>query len=176
MKIKHRKLIVLQEKIPLRDAGRFSGFSLIEVLISIFIVTVLVTGVMGYQYRSSHDARVSEIQTAAARLSMTLLEGWKGTGGAATFDPVSAYNEMEIVSALAGPSLPDDTGGASLTVLDHYEVRFEEAYYYVTLSWAEAAAQQPKLLNIVTAWRRDYTQGSLTGDESFVCYSAFTVD
>jgi prepilin-type N-terminal cleavage/methylation domain-containing protein len=153
-----------------------SGFSLIEVMISILIVTVLVTGVMGYQYRSSHDARLSEIQTGAARLSMALLEGWKGTGGGPTFDPVSTFSEMEIVGVLAGPPPSDDTGGASLTVLDHYAVRFEGAYYYVTLSRAEAAAQQPRLLNIVTAWRRDYTQGSLTGDESVVRYSAFTVD
>lgn len=150
-----------------------AGFSLVEVMISVLIVMVLVAGVMGYQYRSTHDVKLSEVQAAAARLSMMLLEGWKGVDGIPGFDPVSTFTELQIESVPSGPAVPDD---AALTVLDYYEIQDEDTCYYVTLAWAEADVQQPRLLHVTTAWRRDYARGSLTGEEAAVRYSAFTVE
>lgn len=149
------------------------GFSLVEVMISVLIVMVLVAGVMGYQYRSTHDVKLAEVQAAAARLSMMLLEGWKGVDGISGFDPVSTFTELQIESALSGPAVPND---AALTVLDYYEIQDEDVCYYVALAWAQADDQRPRLLHVTTAWRRDYTRGSLTGEEAAVRYSAFTVD
>lgn len=153
-----------------------SGFTLIEVMISILIVMVLATGVMGYQYRSSYDVKLSEIQAGAARISMMLLEGWKGDAGSLHFNPVWTFTEIEMNYSFFGPQAPDDGSGNKLKVLGHYQVKLEDAYYYVTLSWVEATGWEPRVLNATTAWRRDYTRGFLTGDESFVRYSTFSVD
>ena len=154
-----------------------SGFTLVEIAISILIIMVLVTGAMGYQYRSTCDVKFSEIQATAARLSMFLLERWKGAEGAVDFDPVSALSsEITIDTSATGPSLPEDGGGTSLTLLDYYEIEIEGVYYYMTLSWSDASSLEPKVLNATTAWIRDYSQGTLQGDEAFVRYSTFYVD
>ncbi|MBL7214937.1 MAG: prepilin-type N-terminal cleavage/methylation domain-containing protein [Phycisphaerae bacterium] len=154
-----------------------SGFTLVEIAISILVIMVLVTGAMGYQYYSARDVTLSEIQATAARLSMLLLEGWKGAEGSADFDPVSAFSsEITITNSLFGPNIPEDKSGMSLTLLGCYEIELERAYYYVTLSWGDASSLEPKVLNITTAWRRDYSQGTLVGDEACVRYSTFFVD
>ncbi|MHC4525778.1 MAG: type IV pilus modification PilV family protein, partial [Planctomycetota bacterium] len=63
------------------------GFTLVEVMISILIVMILATGAMGYQYASTRDVKVSEVQASAARIGMLLLESWKGQQGDTSFDP-----------------------------------------------------------------------------------------
>ena len=154
-----------------------SGFTLIEIAISVLIIMVLATGAMGYQYYSVRDVRLSEIQTTAARISMLLLEGWKGDGGVSDFDPVSVFSsEITIDTSATGPTIPEDGDGMSMTLLDYYEIEVEEVYYYMTLSWSAASSQEPRVLNATIAWRPDYTQGTLQGDEAFVQYSTFCVD
>ena len=105
-----------------------------------------------------------------------LLEGWKGSEGANDFDPVSVFSsEITIDTSTTGPTVPQD-GGTSFTLLDYYEIEVEEAYYYVTLSWSDASSLAPKVLNATVAWRSDYLQGNLQGDEESVQYSAFCLD
>ena len=153
---------------------RASGFTLVEIVISILIIMVLVSGVMAYQYHSTCDVRLSEIQITAARLSMLLLEGWKGDQAAIDFDPVSAFSsEITITNSAYGPEIPTDKDGASFTLLGYYEIEAENAYYYVTLSWSEASSLEPRILNVTTAWKHDYSQGGLQGDEAIITYSTF---
>lgn len=154
-----------------------SGFTLIEVAISILIIMVLVTGAMAYQYRSTCDVKLSEIQATAGRLSMLLLEGWKGAQGVDDFDPVSAFDsEIIITESASGPDIPVGKSGFTMTLLGYYRIQVEDIYYYVTLSFDEASDLEPKLLNITIAWRRDYSQGLLEGNEAFIRYSTFFVD
>ena len=154
-----------------------SGFTLIEIAISVLIIMVLATGAMGYQYYSARDVRFSEVQTTAARIAMLLLEGWKGDEGASDFDPVSVFSsEITIDTATTDPSVPEDGDGMTMTLLDYYEIDVEEVYYYVTLSWGPASSQEPRVLNATVAWRSDYTQGTFQGDEAFVQYSTFSVN
>ena len=153
-----------------------SGFTLIEIAISILIVMVLVAGAMGYQYHCARDVRVSEIQATAARISMLLLEGWKGDEGAADFDPVAAFDsEITLSTSATGPAVPTGRDAMSLTLLGHYEIQMDPVYYYVTLSWSAATSLEPKVLNVTTGWRRDYEQGVLEGNEPCVQYSTFYV-
>ena len=154
-----------------------SGFTLIEIAISVLIIMVLATGAMGYQYYSARDVRFSEVQTTAARIAMLLLEGWKGDQGASDFDPISVFNsEITINTAATGPSVPKDGAGTNMTLLGYYKIDVEDVYYYVTLSWSAASSQEPRVLNATIAWRSDYAQGTLQGDEAFVQYSTFCVD
>jgi hypothetical protein len=107
---------------------------------------------------------------------MLLLEGWKGQQGDTAFDPVDIFgDEMAIQTSASGPDVPDNSGGVPLTLLDSYEIVVRGVNYYVTLSYEEASASEPMLLNTTVAWRRDYTQGVLEGDERFVRYSTFLV-
>lgn len=154
-----------------------TGFTLIEIVISILIIMVLATGAMGYQYYSVRDVNLSEVQATAVRMSMLLLEAWKGEQGDETFDPVSAFEtQITISSSMTGPAVPTDKGGASLTLLGYYEIEVQGTYYYAALSWKAASSLEPKVLNVTTTWRRDYGEGELQGNELSVQYSTFYVD
>lgn len=154
-----------------------SGFTLIEIAISILIVMTLAAGAMGYQYYSAGDVRLSEVHAAAARVSMLLLEGWKGDEGAADFDPVATFSsEITITTSSTGPAVPLGRDGMSLTLLERCEIEIEGVYYYITLSWSEASSLEPKVLNATTSWRGDYGQGPLEGNEKTVQYTTFWVD
>ena len=153
------------------------GFTLVEVAISILIIMVLATGAMGYQYHSTRDVKLSEVQATASRLSMLLLEGWKGTEGASDFDPVSVFgSEITITTSSIGPDVAQNKWGWDFDLLDQYVVEMDEVVYYVTLSWNDASFFEPKVLNCVVTWRNDYTQGQLEGHEPFIQYSAYFVN
>lgn len=152
-----------------------TAFTLIEVMLSILIVMVLVTGAMGYQYFSARDVKLAEVHTSAARLAL-LLESWKGVQGDAGFDPVSTFaGQLDIQSAQEGPPAATNTGGALLTCLGFYQVQLNGVCYYVTPAWQPPSDLEPMVLNVTIAWRRDYRPGPLTGDEPLVRYSAFLV-
>ena len=144
-------------------------------MISILIVMVLVTGAMGYQYNSTRDVKISEVQATASRIAMLLLEGWKGQQGDTAFDPVVVFSDEMTIQTASGPGAPDNSGGVPLTMLDSYEVVLQGVYYFITLSYEEKSASEPMLLNATVAWRGDYTQDELEGDERFVRYSTFLV-
>lgn len=153
-----------------------SGFTLTEVVISILIVMILATGALGYQYASTRDVKISEVQTAAGRIGMLLLEAWKGRQGDTVFDPVEVFGgELTIQTTTAGPPVPDNAGGMPLTLLGTYEIVMGRVYYYVTLSYEEQTASEPVLLNATIAWKGDYSQGELEGDERFIRYSTYLI-
>ena len=155
---------------------KIQGFTLTEVMISILIIMILATGALGYQYASARDVKISEVQAAAARIGMLLLESWKGMGGDTSFDPVDVFgSEMTIQTSMIGPEAPDNSDGLPLTKLGSYEIILNNIHYYVTLSYDDASTQEPTLLSAVITWRRDYGQGDLTGDELVVRYSTFLV-
>jgi prepilin-type N-terminal cleavage/methylation domain-containing protein len=152
------------------------GFTLTEVMISILIVMILVTGAMGYQYASTRDVKISEVQASAARIGMLLLESWKGQQGDLSFDPVDVFDsEVTIQTSMIGPDVPNNSTGAPLVKLGSYEIILNNIHYYVTLSYDTESTLEPMILNATITWRRDYGQGDLAGDELFVRYSTFLV-
>ncbi|MCI0498832.1 MAG: hypothetical protein L0Y36_04000 [Planctomycetales bacterium] len=152
------------------------AFTLTEAMISILIVMVLATGAMGYQYFSARDVKHSEVQTSAAQIAMLLLESWKGAQGDAAFNPLNEFaGQLDIQTAEAGPSSPENMSGIPLTPLGFYTVRMQGVHYYLTPAWDAPSISEPMLLNVTIAWRRDYAQGRLSGDEPFVRYSTFFV-
>ena len=157
-------------------SSRCGGFTLIEVMVSIFIVMILATGAMGYQYHSTRDVKLSEAQATASQIAMLQLESWKGQQGDLAFNPVDVFgDDVAIQTATSGPDVPNNLEGVPLTTLGNYEVMLGGINYYVTLSYEDPSDQEPMLLNATVAWKSDYSQGDLTGAERFVRYSAFLV-
>lgn len=159
-----------------RSKKRVHGFTLTEVMLSILIIMILSTGAMGYQYASARDVKISEVQAGAARIAMLLLESWKGHQGTVSFDPVDVFSgTMTLQTSGTGPSVPNNAAGGALMLLGSYEVMLSGVTYYVTLSYEPESASEPMVLNAAVTWRRDYSPGTLNGDELSVRYSTFVV-
>ena len=152
------------------------GFTLTEMMLSVLIIMVLATGAMGYQYASTRDVKISEVQAGATRIAMLLLESWKGRQGAITFDPVDVFSgTITIQTSDAGPAVPDTASGSTMTLLGSYEVVLSDVTYYVTLSYHPETDSEPMTLNATVTWRRDYSQAALQGNEQFVRFSSYLV-
>ena len=65
------------------------GITLMEVMVTIVIITVVATGGMSYRYHSAANARKADVQITAARVGGLMLESWKGQGG---FSGYSKYD------------------------------------------------------------------------------------
>jgi hypothetical protein len=105
-------------------------------------------GAMGFRYYSASDAKKADLYNNAARFSSLFLESWKGIGGLDRFDPIETFgDEFEITESETGPPVPSGFDG-----LARYRIDFDNRNYYVTLSYKEATATEPRTLNVDTSW------------------------
>ena len=58
-----------------------AGITLIEVMVTIVVISIAVVGAAGYRYHSALNARRANVQITAARIALLMLESWKGQGG-----------------------------------------------------------------------------------------------
>jgi prepilin-type N-terminal cleavage/methylation domain-containing protein len=140
------------------------GFGLIEVMVTILLLVVAVTGSMAYQYHAVLNARKADLYATASRISNLMLETWKGAGSLDSFAPETVLSgEMGISSTgSTGPSpiLPDTLG--------KYMINENNANYYVTLSYEDNAATA-RFLNIAIAWKqRDYSQATFAETDNSI--------
>jgi prepilin-type N-terminal cleavage/methylation domain-containing protein len=128
------------------------GFGLIEVMATVLILLIAVTGSLAYQYHTALNARQADLYATASRISNAMLETWKGLGSDTTFDPASVFSsDMNIVNN--GSTQPP----ASLAdALGSYLISVNNTNYYLTLSYQDAPSE-PRLLNAAIVWgHRDY--------------------
>jgi prepilin-type N-terminal cleavage/methylation domain-containing protein len=131
-----------------RKNQRTQGITLVEVMIAMVLLAVAVLGAMGFRYYSATDARKADMYNNAARFSSLLLESWKGIGGLERFDPIQTFGqEFEITESEIGPPVP-----SGFTGLARYRIDFDRLNYYVTLSYKDATATEPRTLNVDTSW------------------------
>jgi prepilin-type N-terminal cleavage/methylation domain-containing protein len=124
------------------------GVGLVEVLIAMVLLSIAVLGAMGFRYYSASDTSKANMYNNAARFSSLLLESWKGIGGLERFDPIETFGqEFEITESEIGPAVPSEFTG-----LARYRIAFDHRNYYVTLSYKDATATEPRTLNVDTSW------------------------
>jgi len=147
------------------------GLSLIEVMVSLLILSVAVIGAGGYRYYAALDARKAATEITAARMAMLLCESWRGINGAESYDPIahlssdlpitkSTMFEFNVNSAITGPAV-----GKGFTLLGVYEIVSGEVNYYAVLSWKNIAAGL-RALNVVVAWPVGGQRTTSTNDYS----------
>lgn len=154
---------------------RAGGATLVEIMIATVVVLVVVTGIMGYRYYSALDAKKAEVRVVSGRISLLLLEGWKGTGGATDYDPELIFaSEFPISTSVVGPAVPTDFSGTLFNLLNSYEIIIDNVYYYTTLAYLDETITEPQTLNICTAWRHDYQQGTISDTDKSVRLTTYT--
>jgi Tfp pilus assembly protein PilV len=140
------------------------GVTIVEIMVAIVIILVAVIGATGFRYHSALDARKADVKITAGRIGSLLLEGWVGTGGQLTYDPVAEYGtDMNISTCATGPAVP--TG---FTKLDNYQVVANRANYYATLSYKDSTPTQAGELNIFVAWLHSGQAGTVSSSDQSV--------
>lgn len=146
-----------------------SGFSLIDAMIASLILLVAIIGSMSYRYSSKLDERKANMQASAARIAVTLYEGWRGLNGAAAYNPTSYTWPDMTISAGQGPANPAD-----FTKLNSYVIKTNEYNYTATLSRQNVTGSPGlRALNVIVAWP---TSGSGTANNSFTLTSYTTYE
>ncbi len=152
----------------LKSAG---GFTLVEIMITIAILSVVVIGASGYRYYAALDARKASMQATASRIGLLLCESWRGVNGTDTYDPVAQFSsELAITENLNfnNYGYKDE----NFTLLGNYEVSINSTNYCAILSWKDVATGL-RAVNIVVVWplQDGYLQGSPYGPFELTTYT-----
>ncbi len=125
------------------------GFTLIEIMVAMVIVTIAALGTMGYQYYAVSQQRLANAEMNATRIGQLVLEDWKSAviqGMGATYDPSALQMGVTKIS----------TDRYSITV-DSLPMRL-----YLQLSTVSGNLKQIK---VTLSWRKDYLSGSTGSDD-----------
>jgi hypothetical protein len=128
------------------------------------LVSIVVLGAAAFRFNAAMDIRRADVHAGAARLASTLAEGWHDTAVVSTYDPVSRHGaDLAITTSATGP------GPASgFTSLGTYEIVFNRATYYATLSYQEASETEPAAINVTVAWRADFEAGDVASEARYL--------
>jgi hypothetical protein len=130
--VSHAGLSMPEERLPARKRRFAGGMSLIEVMIAVALALTGVVGASGYRYFAAVNAREAAGRRTAARLALTVCEGWRGSDGIAAYDP-TAYLSPQLVLQDA---FPHDISYGSKK-LGFYKTILNDTIYYVTCWWSE---------------------------------------
>lgn len=145
----------------MKTACKKPGLSLVEVLITIVIISVAVIGAAGYRYYCVLDARKADMQITGAKFASLLLEGWKGTGARADYDPTACYFGPELTITKSGifEFGPDNTiiylspaVAEGFWPVGIYTAALNDVGYYAMLSYKDETADRPRVLNVCVVW------------------------
>jgi Tfp pilus assembly protein PilV len=169
-----------------RVKRRFA-LTLIEVMLAVLIIVMGIVGAASFRYYCVLDAKKADVQANAARMATMLLENWKameqwnGTGGAATYNPltqfnISGFNSQFTIETASGPASP--TGFTPLANSYQIKDQANNVYYYVTLSYNTITLNSStnvkiKALNTIIAWRPQYDSGSVTSSDRYISMTTY---
>jgi prepilin-type N-terminal cleavage/methylation domain-containing protein len=122
------------------------GFTLVEGMIAMMVLSVALIGASAYRYYAAMDVRKANLYTTAVRTATLLCEGWSGEDGDPNFNPATTFSPDLTITASAGPSTP--TG---FIAIGSYRIIVEGTYYYATLSWKDMGGNL-KALNVIVSW------------------------
>jgi len=109
---------------------RVNGLTLIEVIVSLAIVAIALIGAVMYRYFSTSSARLADVHAGAGRVSLLILEGWKGAAGRLDYNPATDIGTYVLGS--------DDISITKVSGTNEYLVKLTggtDTSYYVTLNY-----------------------------------------
>jgi prepilin-type N-terminal cleavage/methylation domain-containing protein len=140
-----------------------NGFSLIEVMLAVFLTCILAVGTLGYQYFAVKHGRATDAQFMASRIGQLLIEDWKGQSGDADYDP----------SALRlGFAAPQQGEFGS------YSIILGNIPYFIELDHSDidtdaAAGVTLRQIAITIKWRNDYSHGAIRSTDPMLTFTTY---
>ena len=157
--------------------NRNSGFTLIEVMVSMLVILIIAIGVASYMYSCAWNAKRADVRITATRVGQFLLETWKITGhhifdasgniigwswNVSDFDPTDPDFNSTLPDSFGGITV--DLGGVG-TELGDYGIQIDGVVYFATLLFDN---NQPAMLNARVAWNKNYSSATLESDFMYV--------
>ncbi|MBC8392815.1 MAG: type II secretion system protein [Deltaproteobacteria bacterium] len=123
-----------------------SGYTLVEVIITIAVLAVISLGTMGYQFHAVQQAKTAQAKMTAMRLGSLILENWRSQGGSDAYDP-TALN-LGIVELNAG---------------EKYYYVINDVPFYLNLFKKDIDTNSTtgvtlRQLSVFVQWRADYQE------------------
>ena len=128
------------------------GFTFIEVMGAILVLTIAVLGASAYRYHATLDTRRADLQTTAARMASLLCETWRGASEPNTFDPVAYFGTelaIESMDIQDGPHTPTD-----FEALGTYRIIVNGVDYRTALFWKDVYSGL-RTLTVIVVWNWD---------------------
>lgn len=150
---------------------RFSGMTLVEIMIAITVISVAVLGAGRYRYYTALDAHKTDVQMTAARVALMLCESWRGVKGSVSYDPTSHLGDELVITSDTGPDAPDD-----FTALGSYSALLNGFKCYTTLSWKDIDTGL-RALNVEVAWpQKGYDSDSFSDADKTLQLTVYTLN
>ena len=160
--------------------NRNSGFTFIEVMISMLVVMVIGIGVVSYMYACIWNAKRADVRITATRLGQMLLDSWKTNGPVVdgiwdvdAFDPSNADFDSFLPNSI-GTTTEGINGIGSELRGTRYEITIDGAHYFITLSYRQDFPNF-YLLNACVAWSRNLRSVSLESDPHRVWLTSYSI-
>jgi len=153
---------------------RAAGTSLIEVSVSILLVTVVILGALMVRYHAVKQAVRGDAYETAARVGQLLLEGWRSTEWDA-YDPNDRFpDQLMFQEAVDGPDVTADgfelyTSPSGVT---HYEAILNNRHYYATLGYMDPVgtegAEKPRVIHVSVGFLNGYSAWDTAANINYV--------
>jgi len=142
--------------------GQARGLTLIEVMVSIAVVTVIIVAAIGTRYLVVKQAVRADAYNTAGRIGLLLLEGWRSTDLAIYKPLVRLSGQLSIGKSTVGPDVT--AAGFNLyTSPDgcaHYEIVQGPRHYYATLGYKNAVGavgtERPYTIHVAVGFLNSY--------------------
>jgi len=145
--------------------NRNSGFTLIEVMVSMVVIMIIVIGAVSYMYACMWNARRADVRITATRVGQLLMETWKLTGhyyfdefgiqqwswNVTDFDPTDTDFNLSLPYNFAVSAVTFDEEPIGVPFEDDYQAEIDGKIYFVTLSYRD---DNPYMLTARVAWSR----------------------
>lgn len=142
-----------------KERPSLTGFTLLELMITIAVIAVAAIGALDYQYCAVKHSRIAKAQVAATRTVQLLLEDWKSTGGS------SGYNPLTLGLGFSSATIPTGfTMGQSLgTILNNttYAITINNIPIQIILGYSDidhdsVAETTLRQLTAMARWQQGY--------------------
>jgi prepilin-type N-terminal cleavage/methylation domain-containing protein len=131
------------------SSRKSGGFTLLELVITILILSVLSVGTIGYQYLATRMASRAKAEITVTRTARLILDNWKKTGGDENFD----------LSAV-------DPGFTPISGQDKFRITVDGLPMVVSIEWQDMETDNVALVTLrqiqtKIQWRLDHQAGEI---------------
>lgn len=130
------------------------GFTLVECMVVILILTITFSGIMSFRYFAVLNAERAETQLLAARAAVVVSEAWRAQKGADDFDPTEQSFDDHFLIQPGGASAFSGAAEPGYIHLGNYQVQIEGRQFRASLMYENSAdVTNVRILHVVLAWR-----------------------